>query len=106
MEETYAGAIGALISGGLIVLNERLKIRSERKKQKDKFEIWKALAQTGPTPASLEIEDLCERTRLPKEKVEPLIFEMIRDGLVAEAQLPGTYTRVSDRTANPLIGAS
>ncbi|MBI3392736.1 MAG: hypothetical protein HY039_06060 [Nitrospirae bacterium] len=104
MEETYAVAIGALISGGLIVLNERLKIRSERKKQKDKFAIWKALEQTGPTPASLKIEDLCG-TGLPKEKVEPLIFEMIRDGLVAEGNLPGTYTRVSDRTANPLLDA-
>lgn len=76
MEKALAAAMGTLISGVLIILNERLKICSERKKQKDKLKIWRALAQTGPAPASLEIEDLCERARLDKKKVEPLVFEI------------------------------
>lgn len=97
MESFYGGiigaAIGALIGSGLIILNDRIKICSEKSRQKKKFKIWNTLEQTGNTPPSLTMEQISQTTGLCVDQLEPLLYEMIQEGTVKEGPVPKVFTR-------------
>ncbi|GEM_PF-6951247 len=91
---TVGGAVLATAIGSiLIIVNEWVKVSFEKKKEKKKLTIWNALEQTGPGTRWLTIEHISEETEIGVEELKPLIYEMLREGTVSEADRPGTFTR-------------
>lgn len=88
-------AIGALIGSGLIIINEWIKKCFERREQEKKFNIWKALEQTGVTPPSLTVEQICKATGLCAKELESLLYGMVQGGTVKEGPVPKAFTRYS-----------
>jgi len=85
--------IAAVIGAILIIVNERIKLFSEQRQQRNKFAIWSALEQTGTTQLSLTPEQLSEKMRMPAKKLKPLLYEMMREGTIIEGPFHGTFTR-------------
>jgi hypothetical protein len=63
------------------------------RRESKKLLIYKALEQTGMTPPSLTVEEICASTKLCAKEVESLLYEMIQEGTIAEGPFPGTFTR-------------
>jgi len=62
METFYGAIVAAVIGSVLIVINEWIKIFSEHRKQKKKFNIWKILELTEQASAApnLTVEQVSE----------------------------------------------
>ena len=58
-----------------------------------KLLIYKALEQTGLTPPSLTVEEICASTKLCAKQVELLLYEMVQEGIIREGPFPRTFTR-------------
>jgi len=65
----------------------------KQKKTSKKLRIYKALEQTGPTPPSLTMEQICETTGLCVKELELLLYEMVQEGTIKEGPFPRTFTR-------------
>ena len=72
---------------------EWIKKYFRQRRESKKLLIYKLLEQTGPTPPSLTVKQICEATGLREAEIESLLYEMIREGTLREGLFSKTFTR-------------
>ncbi len=97
MKETICGTllgaiVGAIVGSVLIIINEWVKIRSDNKKEKNKFDIWNALKQTDYAPPTLNDNRLSGITKIDIKEISSLLYEMVKEGTISEVPSSG-FTR-------------
>lgn len=101
MSETLAIILAALIGSGLPIIDKWVRVRPEQKRKRQKSLIWKTMADieekcredgTLDFEIGFRREDLAKYTKIDLKKLEPLVYEMIEEGMIKE-MLSGIFSR-------------
>ncbi|MDA8170483.1 MAG: hypothetical protein M0Z48_01460 [Nitrospiraceae bacterium] len=77
-----AAIIGAIVSGGLIILNEWVKRFFQKRHEKKKFKLWRKIFNEGIMGKVVIVEK--------KEDPPDLLYELHKDGVIIFGEVSGS----------------